>query len=345
MINTTENEEFEEVKIDLRDELMERILITLYHNGMEDCGKLKPFLAKTISDYEISNRNTELQTLYDSNNQIIEEFLTIKRVRGGSLETYYNRKYTYNMFCSFINKPLPQVKTIDILAWIAFLEKTRKLSTCNSYRSSLSSLLTWMTKKKYFKDNPMEDVDTIKYDKSVEKCFNKVELEDINYYCKKPMHRAIVKLLFSSGIRCAELVELKWSDIDMETNDLLVREGKGGKSRYTRIDDVTKKCLLEYKNQMKYESEYVFPSRYRGIVGKRTTDSVWLILKNIGIDAGVNHVHPHRFRKNFCKALVDSGATLPTVQSYLGHVNLQTTQHYLQYDKDRMAIEYKKAFG
>lgn len=269
-------------------------------------------------------------------------FLVAKKVEGGSDETAKNRWYVIKKFNDDINKPFCDVNTFDVLRWLACMQSKVSLSTAESYRNTISSLFRWMYQNGIIPSNPMENIKPIKHPDAIKTSFTAVEIDSLKTACKSKLERAILELLLSSGLRCEELCNLKWGDINFITKDISVIGGKGNKNRITMMDDVARKYLIEYRNSAKVDSEYVFAVKYRGKTKARTTDSAWRMLKNISKRACVSEVSPHRFRHTFATVLYKRGLDTRMIQRLLGHSNISTTMIYIDNDLDALRDAYKK---
>lgn len=327
---------------DYREELLNKIMITLHESGIEDLDKIKAILIGCIGSYEISERCTDIVVADNSNAKLIELFFVTKQMEGCSDETTKNRFSVYKRFCEDVNKSLNDVNVFDIRLWLAKMQRTVSLSTTESYRTSLNSLFVWLHSEGFIENNPMINVKPIKHPDPIKKSFTPVEVDSLKSACKNKLERAMIELLLSSGLRCEELCELKWENINFITKDITVVEGKGNKNRITMMDDVAKKYLLEYRSSLTYESDYVFAVRYGGKIKVRTTDSVWCRLKDIAKRAGVDEVHPHKFRHTFATTLYKRGLDVRMIQKLLGHSNINTTMIYIDSDIEMLRDAYKK---
>lgn len=331
--------------MDCREELLNNTLIMLNEAGIQCTDTLKNVLVTSISRFEISKRSTEVAVYDDGNTKIAKLFLASKKVEGGSDATAKTRWYIIKMFDDDIGKPFSKITSFDILLWLADLQKKVSLSTAESYRNVLSSMFTWMTVNGIIQKNPMENISPIKHPNPIKTSFTPIEVDALKGACKNKVDRAIVELLLSSGLRCEELCNLKWQDIDWTTKDIKVIEGKGGKNRVTMMDDVTKKYLLEYKKSLKFDSEYVFAVKRNGMIKNRTTNSVWRKLKKIADKANVSDVNPHKFRHTFATTLYKRGLDVRMIQKLLGHSNINTTMIYIDGDIDMLRDAYKKCIN
>lgn len=328
--------------MDYREELLNRSLLMMEEAGIGDIDRIRHILVTVIGDYDVSTKCTDLVVLDDDNIRIIKMFLATKKVEGGSDTTAQTRWYTLSRFSDDINKSFDEVTTFDILCWLAQEQKRVRLSSVESYRNTIASFFRWMLQNGIISKNPMENVKPIKHPKTVKNSFTSVEVDALKTACKKKVERAMVELLLTSGLRCEELCNLKWEDINWTTKDINVIEGKGNKNRTTMMDDVTKKYLLEYRDSLDYESEYVFAVRHNGELKQRSTDSVALKLKTIGKKAGVTQVNPHKFRHTFATTLYKRGLDVRMIQKLMGHSNINTTMIYIDSNIDMLRDAYKR---
>ena len=135
--------------------------------------------------------------------------------------------------------------------------------------------------------------------------------------------RAILELLYSCGLRVAELCNLRWDDVNSGTRTLRVHNGKGSKDRFVPIGERALDSLLA----MPMNSPRVFPL---------TRASVWNIVKACASRAGLKNVSPHTLRHTFATHLLEGGANLRAIQELLGHSSVVTTQIYTHVSKKRL---------
>lgn len=143
--------------------------------------------------------------------------------------------------------------------------------------------------------------------------------------------KLIVKLLYSSGLRVSELVNLRPEDLDLEDNIGWVRKGKGGKDRMFKIAGSLSKQVKKYieKNQ---DNKYLF-SKNKPL----TTRNIQILIKKMAEGAKINKkVTPHTLRHSFATHLLESGENLFVIQQLLGHENLETTRIYTHISQDQI---------
>ena len=138
-------------------------------------------------------------------------------------------------------------------------------------------------------------------------------------------HRTIIALLYASGLRRAELLDLKLEDIDFERNVIIVREGKGKKDRQTLLANNIKLVFKEYIAQYKPKN-YLF----EGATGQRySVSSLAKVIKQASIRAGIKkHITPHVLRHSFATHLLENSVDIRYIQELLGHNSIKTTMRY-----------------
>jgi integrase/recombinase XerD len=151
--------------------------------------------------------------------------------------------------------------------------------------------------------------------------------------------RAMLEILYATGLRVSELVSLKVRDVNLDAGYLMTM-GKGEKERLVPIGDSARSEVKEYFNAVRQaaggsgDCEYLFLSR----LGKRMSrQAFWNIIKKRSIEAGiVKNISPHTLRHSFATHLLENGADLRSVQIMLGHADLSTTQIYTHVTRERL---------
>jgi site-specific recombinase XerD len=212
-------------------------------------------------------------------------------------------------------------------------------NTQNYHLIALRSFLKFCAKR----DIPAMPADKIELAKSVrkqvtflnpeelERLFNAPKLDTINGL----RDRAILELLFSSGLRVSELVNLNREDINLKRKEFMVR-GKGQKDRPIFISDAAAWWIVQYLEKRQDNSIPLFirysgskKSTVSGNYYRLTARSVQRLVARYAILAGITkHVSPHTLRHSFATDLLMNGADLRSVQAMLGHSNISTTQIY-----------------
>jgi len=156
--------------------------------------------------------------------------------------------------------------------------------------------------------------------------------------------RAILEVLYSSGLRVSELVGLDWRDIDEEVGMLTVRAGKGSKDRVVPIGEPALDALRAWRSAMPIAADPDAPV-ITNLRGKRlTTRSVEKMVARRIEDAGLaTSVTPHGLRHSFATHMLNAGADLRSIQEMLGHASLATTQRYTHVSVKHLKDVYRRA--
>jgi integrase/recombinase XerC len=156
--------------------------------------------------------------------------------------------------------------------------------------------------------------------------------------------RAILEVLYSSGLRVSELTGLCWRDIDDELGMVMVRAGKGNKDRLVPLGEPAIDALKAWRGEMPiaWTPEGAVITNLRG--GRLTPRSVQNIVARRLINAGINTpLTPHGLRHCFATHMLNGGADLRSIQEMLGHSSLQTTQRYTHVSVNRLKEVYRRA--
>jgi integrase/recombinase XerD len=198
-----------------------------------------------------------------------------------------------------------------------------------SQRQSVSfSRLSYAALKFFFFDvlkNPfdLEMIPLKRKDSSLPKVISKEKIKLILGLCYNLKHRLVIKLLYSSGLRLQELVDLKRENIDFDRNLINVSLGKGKKDRITLLSDSLKNDLLKYYSSNDFKTKYLFEGRK----AKYSKKSVQEILNKLGVKARIK-ITPHMLRHSFATHLLEAGIDIRYIQKLLGHSDLKTTKIY-----------------
>ena len=222
-------------------------------------------------------------------------------------------------------------------------------STVNRRISSLKSFFRFLKKRGYIEENYAKKIHFVKRIKKLPKQVSVQEVERIlssiggdDVIGKRD--RAMLEIIYSSGLRVSEVVNLKMQNLFLEDGFLRIF-GKGRRERVVPIGDVAISHLVDYLKNSRPKLEkrskkvnikskdYVFLNKNGR---KITRQGLWLIVKKY------TELHPHTFRHSFATHLLEGGADLRSVQTMLGHKNISTTQIYTHISKRFAHSEYKK---
>jgi integrase/recombinase XerD len=214
---------------------------------------------------------------------------------------------------------------IDIRAYIATLQADKRLSATSvaTYVRSLRAFLKWLHDEELLPTNLVAKVKAPKSPILQKQPFTDSELRKLLSAAESSRDKAIIAVLLDCGLRADELCQLKVSDIVFENRTLTVM-GKGRKVRTVPFSSRTATILR--KALIKNDSEYALPSRTNQAL---TTNGLLYALVRIGKKAGVEHVHPHKFRHTMSVSYLRNGGDPLSLQRILGHTTLAMTNHYV----------------
>lgn len=236
------------------------------------------------------------------------------------------------------------------------LEKGISKKTLCRRLSSLRHFFNYQVEHKYLSQNPFIFVRSPKkeirypralYIEQIENLFSKNKERTDEYVLRD---QAIIELLYASGIRVSELINIRLNDIDLKSRTVRIL-AKGRKERLAPFSYSCKQTVEKYindsrdyllaKNKTDYNCEYLFLSSF----GKKLSSrGVEYILKEIEKKTGCNYgLHPHIFRHSFATHLLEGGADLRVIQELLGHESLNTTQIYTQVTEESLKSQYLTA--
>lgn len=287
--------------------------------------------------------------------QEIKEFIQFITVEKG-LSTNTIQAYNQDLkdFLSFLlKKEINSWEKVNYPLLVSHMENLRrnKLSSYSVARkmSTIRSFFKFLCSQKYINDDPTVILESFKRERnlpfvpSVEQINSLLENIDTK---KVPdlRDRTILELLYATGIRVSEIVDLKFENIDMEVGYLRVL-GKGHRERVIPIGKHAKKWIKKYLSKArpvlnkKLDENYVFLNKS----GKKLSrQSIWKIIKKYGKKSTIPEVFPHTLRHAFATHLLEGGADLRSVQEMLGHVDISTTQIYTQLNRKRLKEIHEK---
>ena len=291
----------------------------------------------------------------------LEDYLHFLKIERGLSENTiksYHRDLT--RYFSFLeSRDITQWDKIDRYIVLDFLEELREegksSTTIIRMVSSLRKFHQFLRQERKTDNDPMQYIDTPKKAQKLPKTLTIKEVEKI---IEAPdtsdelgiRDRAILEVMYATGLRVTELISLKLDDLHLSLG-LLQTLGKGDKERIIPLGDVAIKWLeiylensrpeLLYKN--KKEKPTILFLNYKGEGFSR--QGIWKNLKVYVTEAGIEKdVTPHTLRHSFATHLLENGADLRVVQELLGHADISTTQIYTHISKNRMADVYKAHF-
>ena len=182
-----------------------------------------------------------------SNSEYLKLYLEAKRIEGCSERTIQYYKITTEKLLSQITTPIRKISTEEIRAYLSDYQKINNCSkvTVDNVRRNISSFFSWLEEEDYILKSPMRRIHKIKTKQPVKEIISDEAIERLRDSCSHPRDLAMIDLLYSTGIRVGELVNLNRKDINFEARECVVY-GKGDKERKVYFDAKAKVHLKEY---------------------------------------------------------------------------------------------------
>ena len=273
----------------------------------------------------------------------------------------YERNYSNNTIIAYKNNILQLINYLDsinindiksvkyetIRGYLSYLHENKyKSKSISRMISSMRSFFKYLKVENIITNNPMTLISNPKLEKKLPKYLTINEIEKIlsvpDMNDKVGIRDAfILELLYVTGIRVSELVNIKLNDIESSENRIKIF-GKGNKERYvlygSRCSNLLKKYLSVRNSFLKFPSEYLLLSK----TGRKiNTREIRNIINRIKTKAGISiSISPHTFRHTFATHMLNEGADIRAVQELLGHENLSTTTIYTHLTNEKLRRTY-----
>lgn len=288
--------------------------------------------------------------------EALEEYIIYLKIeRGLSANTVTSYKRDIEKYLTFLmEKKITQLDEVSRFEVLDFLQILRQSGAADNsiirMVSSLRKFHQYLKRESIVSDDPMQLIDTPKKASTLPKAISPQAVEQLLEApdTTTPLgvrDRTILELMYATGLRISELVNLKLSDMHL-TMGFIQTMGKGEKERIIPLGEIASQWLDHYldgarvylQDQSAEISEYVFlNSRGKGL----SRQGVWKKVKQLALEAGIDqNVTPHTLRHSFATHLLENGADLRMVQELLGHADISTTQIYTHITKTRLKQVY-----
>ncbi len=280
---------------------------------------------------------------------MVEEYknylLIDRHYSDNTIASYMNDIDIYMNYLNEHNIDYKNVLEKDIIKYIDYLNDKNELTIAHQI-SVLRNFYKFLILEKVITKSPLENIDLPKLTKklpnvlSVDDMLKLLDINLCNMYDYR--NKAMLELLYATGLRVSELVNLKVEDVDLD-NDFVRTIGKGSKERIVPFNDYAKAALLKYINEYrpmffkKEVSEYLFLNNHGKVM---TRQGFFKILKELAYEKGIKDISPHTIRHSFATHLLNGGADLRSIQEMLGHSNLATTQIYTNISREELKNNY-----
>jgi|SRR5215813_443060 len=286
-------------------------------------------------------------------NDIENRFFSYLRVEKGlssnTLTAYRNDLEKLKKFATSLEKELVTIESQDIQSFIKYLHDSGlEVKSVARALVTVRNFYKFLLLDGYLKRDPTENIESPKSWQSLPKFLIKEEVElllsspntatDIGVRDK-----AMLEVLYATGLRVSELINLKLSDLDLDLG-VLTTLGKGSKERTvplgkSAIEWIKKYLSIRHRIHKNSNSNYIFINKKGESLNRQT---FWKIIVDYGKQANIGHITPHLLRHSFATHLLENGADLRSVQMMLGHKDITTTQIYTHITNERLKQIHKK---
>ena len=323
---------------------MQQLINDILHDMSEVLSAKDLYALQIVLQKKLNTQNN--QTYPYTNIEYMDMFISAKRIEGCSERTLSYYKATIEHMLSIIVTPLRQVNTDDLRAYLVEYQLRNNCSktTVDNIRRNLSSFFSWLEAEDYIIKSPIRRIHKIRTGSKVKETLSEECIERLRDSCLHIRDLAMIDLLYSTGIRVGELVNLNIGDINFEERECIVY-GKGNKQRKVYFDAKSKVHLKQYLEQRTDYNEALFV----------TLDSPFERLKISGVEIRLRklgrlalldqRVHPHKFRRSMATRAIDKGMPIEQVQKLLGHQQIDTTMHYAMVNQSNVKISHRKFIG
>ena len=241
-----------------------------------------------------------------------------------------------------INKPECQISTEDLRGYLDTYQRRGTVSkvTLDNVRRILSSFFAWLEDEDYIVKSPVRRIHKVKTGKTVKETYSDEALELMRDHCDNTRDLAMIDLLYSTGIRVGELVNLNIGDINFEERECVVY-GKGDKERRVYFDAKAKVHLMEYIESRKDKNPALFVT-LDAPYDRLKISGVEIRLRQLGRELGLERIHPHKFRRTMATRAIDKGMPIEQVQKILGHSQIDTTMQYAMVNQNNVKASHQK---
>ena len=297
--------------------------------------KLQEVLLKAFSINDAEKREV-------SNSEYLSIFLEAKKIEGCSDRTIQYYRTTVEKMLNSIDVSIRKVTTELMRQYLADYQQINNCSkvTVDNVRRNISSFFSWLEEENYILKSPMRRIHKIKTDQQVKEVISDEDIEKMRDNCSCIRDLALIDLLYSTGIRVGELVNLNINDINFDARECVVL-GKGGKERKVYFDAKAKLHIQEYIDSRDDNNPALFVTLDAPHCRLKIS-GVEIRLRQLGRKLALQRIFPHKFRRTTATRAIDKGMPIEQVQKLLGHSQIDTTMQYAIVNQNNVKISHQK---
>lgn len=307
--------------------------------------RLREVLKTTFEQVAMMPAESEEQQREQANGELLQAFISAKKIEGCSDKTLCYYQSSIEALLRSEQKRIGELETNDIRSYLARYQEKRGASrvTIDNLRRIFSSFFAWLEDEDYIAKSPVRRIHKVRTESLVKEVISDENMEVLRDTCHEIRDLAMIDLLASTGMRVGELVKMNREDIDFHERQCVVF-GKGNKEREVYFNARTKIHLKRYLESRTDNNPALFVSLSLPY-NRLTIGGVETRLRQLGKRAGLNKVHPHKFRRTLATMAIDKGMPIEQVQRLLGHVKIDTTLHYAMVNQTNVKMAHRKYIG
>ena len=294
-------------------------------------------VADQLSMYDLE----QILEITPDSDDLLDVYTSALDIQGRSQKTIARYRYVIGRMMKAVNTSTRNITVYHLRNYLSN-EKSRgiKEGTLEGLRQVFSAYFGWLQRENLIEKNPTLNLGAIKRPKKIKDIYSDIDIERLKIHTKCIRDKVILCFLASTACRINEVVQLNVCDINLNTLECRVL-GKGNKERNVYFDSVTGMLLHEYLSQREDEDDALFVQN-RTPHKRLTCGGIRAMLKDLGIAAHVEHVHPHKFRRTRATNLIRHGMPIQEVAAILGHDKLDTTMGYIVQDQSTIKNSIQK---
>ncbi|MDE7440919.1 MAG: tyrosine-type recombinase/integrase [Muribaculaceae bacterium] len=314
--------------------------------GREKGDEISSLFISALQPYDLVPAERSV-VIYDNTDKgLVGRFFVAKTALGLSEKSLKKYKGSISCFLQSVGKHIKDITTEDVRLYLMGMKhKGRSAVTQNNVRLDLSSFFSFLYDEGLIEQNPLKRIKKIRTESKIKEPFTESEVELLRQHASSKRDRAIIDFLISTGCRISEMCSVNKSDINWDNSQIMIK-GKGSKFRIVYLNARAMISLKTYLDSRTDSGDALFVSRHRCGEYKRPRrfkgQGVRQMLHSIERSAGVDNVHPHRFRRTAATLALRRGMPIEQVAKILGHAKLDTTTIYANSTQDDLAIAHRR---
>lgn len=328
----------------MNNQLINQLMTSISHivNDANKLAKINARVESIICNYECKPITTEIVTVNSEVKNLLKNYLVSKKIAGLSENSLKLYNLYISDFISKTNKNISDMNNLDIKLYLFNYQNIHKISnrTLESRRIIICSFFNWLFNNEYISKNIAGNIEPIKYEKKHRKSMSEMDLEKIRKYVTDVRDTAIIEMLYSTGCRVTELVNLNRSDIDFQSKEVKLF-GKGAKHRVSFLNARAEISLKNYLATRTDNNPALFVS-LRKPYERLSKFGIEKFIREMNKDISLTtYVTPHIFRHTTATMALNRGMNVVDVSKILGHSKLETTMEYITSNFDKIKSYHK----